>query len=204
MQKSIIRKPVSILLSLLLVLSVFGGMAFTASAVATGTVGTATWTLDDDGLMTVSGTGEFAPDFDYNFKMQIKSLVIGNGITKIGREAFRYSEDMTSVVIGNGVTEIRDVAFDGCYSLSSVKLGKNVRAVGEYNGLTNKLTQTAVSGYEVSIEGFRKGTGNYGGQLFKAVVKKDGAVVPGPFLIHWSASSYDSLVNRNKVSFNYE
>ena len=31
MQKTIIRKPISILLSLLLVLSVFGGMAFTAS-----------------------------------------------------------------------------------------------------------------------------------------------------------------------------
>ena len=88
MQKTIIRKPISILLSLLLVLSVFGGMAFTASAVATGTYGNATWTLDDNGLLTVSGTGEFAPSFDSTFSKQIKSVVIGDGISGIGKETF--------------------------------------------------------------------------------------------------------------------
>ena len=195
MQKTIIRKPISILLSLLLVLSVFGGMAFTASAVATGTYGNATWTLDDNGLLTVSGTGEFAPSFDSTFSKQIKSVVIGDGISGIGKETFKYCNKMESIEIGNGITEIPPQEFINGWSLTSVKLGKNVRSIGANNdNFTNRLTQTVAdeTGYTVSVEGFLKGTGNYAGQMFKAVVKKNGEVVPGPFLMKWSVGTTTS------------
>ena len=198
MQKTIIRKPISILLSLLLVLSVFGGMAFTASAVATGTFGDATWTLDDDGLLTVSGTGLFSPTGGNWFNTvspQVKSVVIGDGISGIRKDAFENCSNLESVEIGNGITEIPPEEFMNASNLTSIKLGKNLRSIGSYNGFfTDLLTQTEAdeTGYTVSVEGFLKGTGYYAGQMFKAVVKKNGEVVPGPFLMKWSVGTSNS------------
>ena len=62
MQKSIIRKPLSILLSLLMALSVFGGMAFTAGAAETFTI---TWrNYNGDVLETDSVAEGETPTYD--------------------------------------------------------------------------------------------------------------------------------------------
>ncbi|MBQ7597387.1 MAG: surface glycoprotein, partial [Clostridia bacterium] len=57
MKNSMMKKPISILLSLLMVLSVFGGMAFTASAESSGTYNGFSWTLGDDGALSITGSG---------------------------------------------------------------------------------------------------------------------------------------------------
>lgn len=59
------------------------------------------------------------------------SITIGNGVTTIGSDAFRFCSGLTSVTIPNSVTDIGSYAFANCSSLTSVTIGngiKNIRA----------------------------------------------------------------------------
>lgn len=85
--------------------------------------GNLTWTLDEEGTLTISGTGEMA-DYDYDSatpwsKSDVKKVVIGEGVTSIGGNAFRGSSGLTSVTIPEGVTSIGDSAFFNCGGLAS-------------------------------------------------------------------------------------
>ena len=94
-----------------------------------GTCGTnVTWTLDCDGVLTISGTGAmddcikenlvYRPWEDY--VSSIKSVVIEEGVTSIGEFAFFGCTAITSITIPNSVTSIGDYAFNGCDGLTSI------------------------------------------------------------------------------------
>ena len=79
-----------------------------------------TWKLTGDGVLTISGTGAMA---NYNstnqpwaaFKSGITTVVIGNGVTTIGNEAFADCMSLATVTVCSGsVTELGDNAFEGC------------------------------------------------------------------------------------------
>ena len=87
------------------------------------------WTLTADGILTVSGTGKM---WDYAFaigpstqwtKDKIKKVVIEEGVSYIGDEAFKDCPNLQSVVIADSVTEIGLRAFANCDSLTDVYLG---------------------------------------------------------------------------------
>lgn len=133
--------------------------AFAATVVASGTCGAAgdnlTWTLDSDGLLTISGSGEmkkyFLPWEDY--KEDIKKVKINNGVTSIGggfaectnltsitipntvisigQFAFYYCSSLTSIRIPYGVTSIEWQTFYGCSSLTSITIPDSVESIGE-------------------------------------------------------------------------
>ena len=82
-----------------------------------------TWTLDDSGTLTISGSGAMK---DYS------------GVS--GRPWNNRSADIRTVVIENDVTRIGDRAFAGCESLATVNLPENGKlekigfnAFGNYN-----------------------------------------------------------------------
>ena len=115
-------------------------LALVASAGAvfaeSGTCGAnLTWTLND-GVLTISGTGDMtdwesdSPGWE-SYSAEIKSVVIENGVTSIGDNAFYYYSDMTSVSIGNSVTKIGEYAFLGCAGLTSLVLPASVATIGE-------------------------------------------------------------------------
>ena len=138
MQKSFIRKTIGILLSLVILLSVFGGLTFTAGAASSGTCGdNLTWTLDNDGLLTISGTGAM-PDYDssspspFFSSTAIKTVVIGSGVTSIGNRAFWHCSNMTSADIPDSVTWIGEYAFESCRGLTSVDLPDSMRTFGSF------------------------------------------------------------------------
>ena len=87
-----------------------------------------TWTLDVEGKLTVSGTGkmddysydQLAPWFDC--LARVKSVVINEGVTSVGTEAFRECRNLKSVAIPDSVTSIGDSAFYLCDSLTSIEL----------------------------------------------------------------------------------
>lgn len=54
----------------------------------------------------------------YSYLESIKTVVIGNGVTGIGSNAFRDCTGLTSVTIPAGVTEIGDNAFANCTTLN--------------------------------------------------------------------------------------
>ena len=95
-----------------------------------------TWTLDSNGLLTISGTGDM-DDYDsgsdpwYKHGAQIKKVVISDGVNSIGDNAFSDCYNLTSVTIPASVTSIGAWAFEDCSGLTSVTIGNGVTAIGE-------------------------------------------------------------------------
>lgn len=93
---------------------------------ATGIGGTCgdnlTWTLGDDGTLTISGTGRMY-DYEYSnwktnapwfiFKDDITSVVAKKGITGIGTNAFSYCKKIAKVTLPDGIEYIGKYAFNG-------------------------------------------------------------------------------------------
>ena len=84
-----------------------------------------TWILDDEGVLTISGTGAMASwnwkgSPWYANKDKIESVVIEDGVTSIGANAFDGCSGLTSITIPSSVTSIGTSAFSGCSGLTRV------------------------------------------------------------------------------------
>lgn len=105
-----------------------------AALVASGTCGDGvTWSLDDEGLLTVSGSGSITsfPWQAANYKRSIKYVQINNGVTSIPRDAFYTNDTIISVTMANSVTSIGRGAFYGCNNLEKVKLSNSLTSIGQ-------------------------------------------------------------------------
>ena len=76
------------------------------------------------------------PDYDYeapwyNDRDKIKTVVIKDGVTSIGKWAFLECSGLTSVTIPNSVTRIGNQAFYGCASLTSVTIPNSITSIGD-------------------------------------------------------------------------
>ncbi len=84
-----------------------------------------TWTLDEEGLLTISGTGEINYGaFGNNYG--VKNIVIQDGVMKIGSYAFSGCTSLTSITIPDSVTSIGSYTFSLCTSLASVTIPDSV------------------------------------------------------------------------------
>ena len=124
-----------------------------AFAAATGRCGDSiTWTLDDSGNLTLSGSGEMwnygyvtSPFKDYG----IKTVTIEYGITSIGDYVFRGCCGMTELTLPNSVTSIGGNAFEGCSGLTELTLPNSVTSIGDCafygcTGLTELILPNSV------------------------------------------------------------
>ena len=110
----------------------------TVSAASSGTCGESlTWTLSDDGVLTISGTGSM-DDYERTVhtpwgkqRFYIREIVIEDGITSIGAHAFDGCYNATTVSLGNNVTSIGNSAFESCESLAGVTIPDSVIAIGD-------------------------------------------------------------------------
>ena len=99
-----------------------------------------TWKLSDDGTLTISGTD--MPDYIYysnsgNYSTpwnsrrdEIKKVVIDNGVTNIGENAFCSCPNLASITIPNSVTSIGNAAFYHCSNLQSATIPNSVTNIG--------------------------------------------------------------------------
>ena len=117
--------------------------------ILSGTCGeNVTWKLDEDGVLTISGTGDMK-DYDYESQFSsydVKKVIIEKGVTGIGDRAFTDCSSITSVTIPETVTEIGNDAFKGCSNLTSITLPKSiteldVRVFGKNNNSIVVLTE---------------------------------------------------------------
>ncbi|MGX8692263.1 MAG: extracellular solute-binding protein [Clostridia bacterium] len=107
------------------------------TVIASGTCGeNLTWTLDDQGTLSITGTGDMW-DYDwdnrtewYNYHDSIQSCVISNGATSIGDYAFNMCTALTIVTIPDSVTSVGDYAFSDCNSLTSMTIPGRVTSIG--------------------------------------------------------------------------
>lgn len=119
-----------------------GGNAIAASAASSGNCGDSgsnvTWLLDDNGTLTISGSGkieDYRSDIDqpwYSNRSDITSVVIEPGVTSIGSLAFYECSNLTSITIPSGLTSIGEQAFGNCTGLTSITIPSSVTSI-EYN-----------------------------------------------------------------------
>ena len=136
------KRLLSILLAAVMVLTMLPlGLVDTAYAAETANSGTCgdnvTWRLSDDGVLTISGTGDMA-DFEWDgtpwcsVSSQVKSVVIKDGVTSIGDCAFGGCISLTSVSIPDGVISIGFAAFENCSLLTGVTIPNSVTGIGDW------------------------------------------------------------------------
>ena len=129
-------------LLLLLILMI---LPMVASADARGRCGkNAFWNFEETtGTLTIKGSGDMA-DYEivyhigrwsyntpwYNYRSNILKVIIEDGITSIGRDAFANCSSLTSITIPNSVTFIGDNAFSGCSGLTSITIPNSVTCIG--------------------------------------------------------------------------
>ena len=129
-------------------------MCANAFAAATGRCGDSiTWTLDDLGNLTLSGSGEMwnngyddSPFKDY----EIRKATVKYGITSIGESAFLGCRGMTELTLPNSVTSIGGNAFEGCSGLTELILPNSVTSIGnaafvDCSGLTELILPNSVT-----------------------------------------------------------
>lgn len=93
------------------------------------------WTVTDDGVLTISGTGEMRNFGEsggsapwYYAQDNFNKVVIENGVSNIGSYAFGYS-DITSVVLPETLKGIGTNAFSGS-NISAINLPEGLDSIG--------------------------------------------------------------------------
>ena len=131
--------------------------AYAAAALASGKCGdSATWTLDNTGTLTISGTGA-----TYNYDMdddgnsaapwctkariqRVNKVVVNSGITELGYSMFSNCTQLTSVSLPSGLKRIGSCLFLGCTRLSAVTIPSSVTTI-ESNAFTHCDSITAIT-----------------------------------------------------------
>ncbi|MDR1119812.1 MAG: leucine-rich repeat protein [Dysgonamonadaceae bacterium] len=119
-----------------LLLSFFLLLTIGSYAQTSGTAGNLSWTLDNNGILTISGTGAM-PNYSSRSSEQspwygspsIKEVKILEGVTSIGEYAFTYCRNLTSITIPESVKTIENNAFLDC-GLKSVTVPGSVKTIG--------------------------------------------------------------------------
>lgn len=92
-----------------------------------------TWTLDDEGTMTISGTGTMNLNSwvqSHSLHDQLKKVVIEDGIINISMQAFQGCENLFSVSLPGSLRRIDMLAFAYCPKLSDIQLPEGLEEIG--------------------------------------------------------------------------
>ena len=87
------------------------------------------YTLDEDGLLTIRGTGSIYPGA-FSDNNEIKSVIIEDGITSISKDAFNYCTSLETITIPESVTSIDKYAFSYCRALETINIPESVTSIG--------------------------------------------------------------------------
>jgi len=107
-----------------------------ASAAESGKCGdNLTWTLDDGGKLTISGTGDMWNYGEYDapwrkITYHIYKVVLESGVTSIGDNAFHACYELISVEMPDSIISINDDAFYDCRSLKEINIPSSVKFIG--------------------------------------------------------------------------
>ena len=111
-----LKKTLSIILAILMIVTTMP-FALAANVVKSGNCGAnggnVKWTLDSDGTLTISGTGNMA---DYQGYPDVPWA--------------DYKSDVKKLIIEDGVTSIAEYTAYGCFYATSIYIGKDVKSIG--------------------------------------------------------------------------
>ena len=140
--KKAIKRSLSIILAIAIIFSsAYVGLVrvdfsnlfvLKAKAACSGSFGeNLTWLLDDEGTLTISGTGDM-PDYSYSTHVPwrdegtIKSVVIDYGITSVGDWTFFECRTIDSIYIADSVTSVGLRTFSDCGQLETLYIGSGM------------------------------------------------------------------------------
>ena len=92
--------------------------------------GTETLTISKTGEGDGTMSGYERSQLYKKYKRKIRTIIIEDGVTKIGSHAFESFNSLSSIVIPNSITEIGYGAFAGCTSLTSISIPNSVTYIG--------------------------------------------------------------------------
>lgn len=106
---------------------------------------------DDKCTLLIEGKGEmsnYASDGDtvapWRVYDNIISIIILEGVTSIGMQAFRECDKLTSITIPEGVTSIGMLAFRECSSLTNITIPNSVTSIG-YSAFSRCIELTSIT-----------------------------------------------------------
>ncbi|MDE6780079.1 MAG: leucine-rich repeat protein [Ruminococcus sp.] len=111
-----------------------------AETVKSGTYGdNITWTIDNKGTLTISGTGDMMNNdstIRESERTALKKVIIENGVTGIGNSVFMGCVNLESVTLPDSLTSIGKDTFSYCRSLKSITIPDSVTNIG-YSAFSN-------------------------------------------------------------------
>ena len=113
----------------------------------------ATWTLDESGTLTISGTGAIN-DEAFKNNTKIKKVIIEEGITSIGASVFAACENLTSVTLPQSLTNIGNQAFQYCYYLKVINGGEGITNIGSQAFYCPQLTKITLNSSNESLKNY--------------------------------------------------
>ena len=123
-----------VLITVALMVLIAAGLTVYAESTEGTLTETISWTLDDSGVLTITGTGAM-PDYQnssnspfYN-NGSIKSISIGDGITAVGDRSFVTLNNLESLSLPEGLLTIGKYAFTECRLLTSVSFPDSLTAI---------------------------------------------------------------------------
>ncbi len=131
-----------------------------------------TWILSNDGVLTISGTGEMV-DCSYSSapwndkKDKIVKVVVEEGVTNIADSAFYWCDKLQSVQLPESLLTIGERAFANCSKLVSVNIPSNLKSISGwafyscYNLESLTLNEGLQSVGELAFKDCRKITNLY-------------------------------------------
>lgn len=138
--ENMIKRFISTFLTIALLITMLPelGVYVQAATIDSGSCGgSVTWTLDSDGTLIISGTGEM-PDYSSTSgkgapweskRDQITKVIIEDGITYVGRACFYRCANLTDVTVPNSVTKFGASVFMGCNNLESFVFPQKLKEV---------------------------------------------------------------------------
>jgi len=99
------------------------------------------------------------PELSVGQKYRLTAVSIGDCVTSIGNNAFRYCDSLTSVEIPDSVTSIGDYAFEGLSGLTTINIPDSVTSFGSgiFSGCTS-LNPVYNSDYFIYLSQYYEGS----------------------------------------------
>ncbi|MGM9600944.1 MAG: leucine-rich repeat protein, partial [Faecousia sp.] len=164
-----------------------------------------TWTLTEDGILTISGKGSMYHGTDTNNSPwaahadKIQQVIVEEGVTNIGHFSFYKCTNLTSVTLPQSLLVIGNYAFFGCTGLTSITIPESVNTIrtSAFQGCTglksitftgNAPTVGTNAFYRVTATAYYPGDNttwtsdklqNYGGKLTWELATPPGVTVSG-------------------------
>lgn len=80
-----------------------------------------TWNIDEYGVLTIDGIGEM---YDFGLEFDIETM------RNIPTSPWKYNHDIKSIILNDGVTSIGKMAFSSCDECTSITIPNSVKSIG--------------------------------------------------------------------------